>query len=729
MASFFRRLLQPKAPAVSEPPRAEALQSPLTAAAPAQPPATAGAAEPSKVEAPGSEAPKSEAPRAESSKADSPKTNAPEVASLYAEATEAYQSKDFNRAIPLYDRVIALQPDHAEAHYKRGNALKDLGQLQAALESYNAAVRYKPDFAYAWCNRGFVQQSLGLPEPALASFDESIRLNPDDIVAHSNRASLLQGMSRWEEALASHDRVVALNPQLFQSWLFRGNVLRELHKLDLALASYKRALELRPDAAEAHYNQGVVLELLSQAHAALGSYDRAIRHNPQFLQAHFRRAEVLMVLKQPESAVEAYDRLIALEPDHAEAHLHRAGALMTLKLPEAALPGFDRVVALRPGSAEAHLNRGVALQELGRREEAMACYAHALTLRPDYAEAHSHWGAILTPLRRYEEALQHFEQAVAINPELVEAQCNRAFMQLMLGDYARGWRNHEWRWKNAERLMVHEREFDKPLWLGEEPIAGKRLLIHCDQGLGDALQFCRFAKSAADLGATVYLEVHPPLIGLLRGLEGVARVFAHGSALPEFDYHCPDMSMPLAVKTTLDTLPGAAGYLRADPAKVAAWREQLGERRRPRIGLVWSGNPRQYNDRHRSFRLAQWLEHLPRDFDYICMQKEIRLEDRATLAANPWITLYEKGVNSFEESAALCECLDLVISVCTSIAHLSGALGQSTWVMLAFDAEFRWMHAREDTPWYRSTRLYRQQAIGDWDSVCARVGADLRKMT
>jgi len=621
----------------------------------------------------------------------SPPAESAEVQSAFAEATQAYQAKDLERAVALYDRVIALQPDHAEALYKRGNALKDLGQLPAALACYDAAVKHRPDFGYAWCNRGFVQQSLGLREAALASFDEAVRLNPDDLVAHVNRGSLLQSLSRWQEALVSHDRVLALNPQLFQTWLFRGNVLRELRQPEGALASFRKALELKPDYAEAHYNCGVSLELLGQPQAALDSYDRAVASFPQFHQAHYNRAGLLKAEGRLQEALEAYDRALAVKADYAETYSNRGAVLHELERWDEALASFDRALALRSGYAEAHMQRAYTLGALGR----------------------------------YEASLREYDRAVALKPEFPEARYNRSQMQLLLGDYEQGWVDYEWRWRIPAKLKVWPRVLPQPLWLGQEPIAGKRLLIHCEQGLGDTLQFCRFAQSVADLGGIVFLEVQPPLVSLLRSLAGVAQVIAQGSPLPEFDYHCPMMSLPLAVRATVTTIPGAEGYLRSDPAKVAHWRARLGERTRPRIGLVWSGNPAQVNDRKRSFALAGWIEHLPREFDYVCVQKDIQPRDRESLAANAWISHYGDELHDLSDTAALCECLDLIISVCTSGAHLSGALGRPTWILLAFDAEWRWLHARSDTPWYRSARLYRQPAIGDWQGVFARVRADL----
>lgn len=536
-----------------------------------------------------------------------PAAATPGVEELYAQATAAYQAKDFSRAIPLYERVIALQPDHAEAYYKRGNALKDLGQLAAALTSYDAAIERKPDFQYAWCNRGAVQQGLGQHEAALNSFDQAVKLNPDDSIARANRAALIQGMS------------------------------------------------------EAHANRGI--ELRNQ--------------------------------ERWEEALAAYDRALALRPDYVDCLLNRSSLLRAQLLWDAALASCERAIALQP----------------------------------DYAEGHFERASILAELARYTEALAEYDRAIAIRPDFAEAQYNRALLLLLTGDYESGWASYEWRWRNMDKLSsaLARRTFTQPLWLGKETLAGKRLLIYCEQGYGDALQFCRYAKTAADMGATVLIEAPPPLKRLLETLDGVTQVIAAGGELPEFDYRCPVMSLPAAFKASLDNIPRATPYLHSDPDKVAAWHARLGERRRPRIGLVWSGNPAQPNDRNRSFRLARLVDHLPRELDYVCLQKDIRPVDEATLAANPWISRHDRELRDFTDTAALCECLDLVISVCTSAAHLGGALGRPMWVLLTFNADWRWLTGTDVSPWYPTAKLYRQRTNGDWNEMFARVATDLRQ--
>lgn len=690
MASFFGKLFQSKTAQAPEPPKA---------AEPAQ--------------ALGPQTPVTEPPEA------------PQARELYAEATRAYESKDLNRAIGLYEEFIALRPDHAEAYYKRGNVLKDLGRLADAVASYDAAIERKPDFQYAWCNRGAVQLGLGQQHAALESFERAAQLNPQDLISHANRAALLQGMARWQEALASHDRVLALNPQLFQSWVQRGNVLRHLGNREAALAGYREALKLKPDYAEAHYNCGVLLEP-QQPQAALAHYDQALASLADFHQCHYNRAGLLKSLQRLPESLAAYDKAIAIKSDYAEAHANRAVVLQELRRWDEALDSYDHALRLRPDQAEWHLNRSGVFKGLGRWDDALACCDRAGALRPDFAGAHFERGNILAELTRYEEMQAEYDQAVALEPDLAEAQYNRALGLLLLGDYSRGWRSYEWRWEVHAKLSLEKRNFKQPLWQGERSITGKRLLVYSEQGLGDAIQFGRFITTVAHLGATVIAEVQEPLVSLMRTVEGVSEAVADGSPLPPFDYHCPIMSLPLAVGSSLDTIPRAVPYVRSDPDKVAAWQSRLGQRRRPRVGIVWSGNPRQGNDRNRSFQLARWADQLPREFEYVCLQKEVRPVDLPALAANPWITRYENELTDLSQTAALCECLDLVISVCTSVAHLSGALGRPTWVMLPFHADWRWLVDRVDSPWYPTATLYRQQNSGDWDGLFSRIAADLR---
>jgi tetratricopeptide (TPR) repeat protein len=647
---------------------------------------------------------------------------------LYTEATDAYRAREFARAIPLYERVIAIRPDHAEARYKCANARRELGQLAEALAHYDAAVALEPSFANAWCNRGAVQQSLARYAAALASYDRAIALEPADVLVHCNRGGLLQLMSRWDEALASYDRALALDRQLAQVWFHRGNVLRQLGRLEEVVASYSEVTRCIPENAEAHYNLGVAQELVRETGPALAAYDRALALNPEFYEAEYNRAGVLKGLGQSEAALASYDRAILRRPGSAEAHVNRGVVLQELGRRDEALASYGRALAIRPDHAESFFNRAGLLAAERQWTQAMADYDRAIALRPEFAAAYGERGRLLMDMSRLPGAMVDFDRALGLDPELAEVQHHRALALLQMGDFANGWAAYEWRWKSVQRFhLIVARDSDRPLWLGVEPIEGKTLLLYAEGGFGDTLQFCRFAAPVAARGATVILEAPSELTNLLAGLAGVARVVTVGGPRPAHDYRCPLMSLPLALGTTLATIPAPMRYLTGNADKVAIWRRRLGERKRPRVGLVWSGNPRHNNDEHRSFGLTSLSGYLPQGFDYVCLQKDVRPADRRVLVDHPEILRFDAELRDFTDTAALCECLDLVISCDTSVAHLSAALGKPTWILLGFMTDWRWLLDRSDSPWYPSVTLYRQREIANWNGVFERVARDLKR--
>ena len=441
----------------------------------------------------------------------------------------------------------------------------------------------------------------------------------------------------------------------------------------------------------------------------------------------YARAVACAAARNLERAIELFDQAIALDPSRAEPCYKRGNVLKDMGRHDAAIASYDQAIARRPDYAHAYCNRGVVEHALGRAEAALSSYERAIALDPTDFMAHYNRALLMQDCSRWEEALADYERAIALNPQYADALYNRSMAQLFLGDFEAGWRGYEWRWVNARRLGIGEaRTFTQPRWQGED-LSGKRLLLYSEAGLGDTLQFCRYVRLCARLGATVILEAQAPLVTLLERLEGVSQVLASGSALPTFDYQSPLLSLPLAFRTTLDIIPASASYLRAEETRIAQWQTRLGPRSKPRIGLVWSGNPRNAIDARRSISLADWIGRLPMEFEYYRLQTQVREPDRAVLDSSSMIISFDDALLDFENTAALCACLDLVITVDTSLAHLAGALGQRTWVLLAHTPDFRWLRDRPDSPWYPSLRLYRQAAAGDWTGVFERIAADLRR--
>jgi tetratricopeptide (TPR) repeat protein len=478
-----------------------------------------------------------------------------------------------------------------------------------------------------------------------------------------------------------------------------------------------KALALNPGNAAAHCNRGSALQALNDLEAALESYNQAIVNDPRFAEAYFNRGIVLQLLKRPDDAVASHSRAIALNAGFAAAYYQRGRVLQELNQLQAALASFDRAVAIDAKYAEAYLIRGNVQRQLGQWHAALASFDAAISVRPNFAEAHCNRGNILNELNQLDAAVASYDRAIAINDRYVEAYCNKAVAQLLAGDLENGWINYEWRRKR------HPRNFSQPLWQGKESIAGKSILLHSEQGFGDALQFCRYVPLVSALGAQVIFEVDGPLMSVMASLEGVSSLVEKGGVLPSFDYHCPLLTLPLAFKTRVETIPAPTRYLRADAARVSRWQGKLGEKTKPRIGLVWTGSTVLNNNR--SIELANWIPQLPSGFDYVCLQKEVRPEDRSVLRTHPQIASFPDELDDFGDTAALCECMDLVISIDTSVAHLSGALGRKTWILLPFNPDWRWLLNRDDSPWYHSVTLYRQAKLDDWSGVLETVKAHL----
>jgi tetratricopeptide (TPR) repeat protein len=642
-------------------------------------------------------------------------------------ARALHQKGHFESSAAVFKEILAAHPENAEARYRYGNLLKDQGLLDAALASYDRAIALKHDYAHALCYRAVVLGLLNRLPEALASYDGALAIDPTDVVAHCNRAALLNALGRKDAALAGFDAAVLQNPMSFAAHFGRGTLLQERRQWLASLQAYDRAVAIKPDDAPAHFNRGTVLKQLRHWEAALASYDTAVSLNSELAIAYAARGEIFEQLRRFELASESYDRALSLHPEDANLHNNRAVVRQKLGHLSEAISGYDRAIALKPQYAEAYYNRGTALEALGDLDAAVESYDRAIAAKPDYLEAHLNRGSTLQALGRVTEAIDGYQAAILIDPDFAEAHYNLALASLQLGDFATGWRAYEWRWRAKGGAIFRERRhFAQPLWTGQEPVSGKTVLLYGEQGLGDSLQFCRYVHDVSRQGAKVILELPAPLVGLCSAMPGVEQVIPYGHPLPDFEFQCPLMSLPMAFKTTLDTIPSPAGYLKSDVDLVAAWQRRLGEKNKPRIGLTWSGKQTGGTYGRRHFALAGLIPHLPRNCDYFCLQTEVTAADQDTLAQNAWIAQFPSEILDFENTAALCECMDLVITVDTSIAHLAGALGKKTWVLLAFSADWRWLTDREDSPWYHAARLFRQESRGDWIPVFERVQRALR---
>jgi tetratricopeptide (TPR) repeat protein len=647
-----------------------------------------------------------------------------EVASLLAEALALHQAGRLAEAEETYNRILATQPDHFDSLHLLGIVFHQRGDYAQALRHIDLALRINPNNIPALNNRGIALRELKRFEDALASYDRALALWPDYAEALSGRGHALKELKRFEAALASYDRALRVRPDYAQAHANRGDLLYELKRFEEALASYDRAVAIHPNLADAHANRGNVLHALKRFDEAMAGHDHALALRPDLAEAHTNRGSTLHELKWFDEALASHDRALALRPDYTDAHYNRGNALHKLKRFEEALASYERALVLRPDYVEALANRGVALHRLKRFGEALASYDRALAVRPDYAEAFVDQGDTLCELKRFEEALASYDRAIALQPDYVDAHCHEGMCRMLIGDFERGWPKLDLGWV-AVRQRAATRNFSQPQLHGSNELKGKTVLIRAEQGFGDVIQFCRYVPRVAEQGARVIFEVYEPLRELMGTLPGVAQFVTTGEPLPDFDMHCPLLSLPLALGAGSAAIPSQTAYLRAAPQAVMDWNDRLGPRHRPRIGLAWSGRPSHDNDHNRSIRLGSFLPPLAGfDATYVSLLQDVREDDAPALQGSD-ILHFGKELKTYADTAALIANLDLVISVDTSVAHLTGALGKPVWILLPFMPDWRWMLDRDDSPWYSTARLFRQDETRAWDGVMARVHAAL----
>jgi len=607
----------------------------------------------------------------------------------------ALRAGDHAGAADRLGQALALAPDSPAILFDAAIADGKLGRHDAALDRLDRVLAQWPDHAESWVNRGHALRAQERYQPALDSFDRALALRSDLPEALHGRAHALAALDRTEAALTEYDRALAVRPDLAEAWIGKGNVLVKLDRVGDALACFDRAI-------------------------GLGGSPETRAH------AHHFRGDALRSQERLEDALASFDQAVAIAPSDADAWLGRGRVLLEMRDFHEALVSYDRAVALRPDDAKPHDHRSRALRELGDYEGALAAAAESLRIQPDDAGGLNSRANALRMVGRLQEALADYARAIELNPGMGPLRFNHAVCLLLAGDFARGWPEYEHRW-SLPTMARRRPRFQQPVWLGREDIAGRRILLHAEQGLGDTIQFCRYATLVSALGATVILGVQPELRPLLADLPGVADVVDRTAAPPLFEYCCPLMSLPGALGTTLDSVPADIPYLRAPAGHVAAWQTRLGPRRGPRVGLVWSGNPNHRNDHNRSIPLALLEPVLARAPAWHALQKDVRPEDVPALAMAGTIRFHGPELADFSDTAALVMAMDLVITVDTAVAHLAGALGRPAWLLLPYAPDWRWMLGRDSTPWYPTMRLFRQTEPGDWASVLARVADALAR--
>jgi tetratricopeptide (TPR) repeat protein len=495
-----------------------------------------------------------------------------------------------------------------------------------------------------------------------------------------------------DAAMAACRSILASSPEDPAALNLMAAIAADRGQIEEGLAWAARAIQADARAAGPHYTVGRLFEMQQRLGEAEASYRKAIDLAPRDARAHNNLGVVLQMQGRPADALASYRVAVALAPDLPEANQNYASIARDPAALERAVQGFRARIAAHPRDASAYNSVANALRELGRHDESLGAYERAIELAPDFAEA----------------------------------RFNRSMVLLQTGDYARGWPEYEWRLKTATHSESITR-FSEPLWHGRE--TARTVLIHAEQGLGDTIQFARFAPLAAARCGALVFEVQPEVFPVLTIMKGAPQVVRRGDPLPPFEMHAPLLSLPALLGTTIESIPWNGPYVQAPHERVMAWRRAFAKRRRHfNVGIVWAGRPQHWDDLNRSVPLAKLAPfgRVP-DVSFFSLQLGPAAAEAAHPPAGMELLDLTSLIRDFADTAALVSFLDLVVTVDTSVAHLAGAMGVPTWILLAHAPDWRWHLGRDDSPWYPNTRLFRQPADGDWDGAISRMAVELER--
>ena len=641
--------------------------------------------------------------------------------SFFLQAEALFDQGNFDEAIKYYKEALSLDPNMVEATINLSIALSQKGLPNDALIHIEEALKRHNTNVLLWNNYANLLRQEGRTGEAIGAYKRALEREPHAVAIRFNLAVLLHETNRLEEAIEAYTQLLQIDPY-HKGALYNLSVI--LHQKGLyedAISYLNRCLKIDPKDARTINLIALVFEAAGNASAAEGCFRRAIQLMPADYTVRFNYANLLSRQRRTEEAVEEYKKAVSLNLNSIEAYIQLGNHLKLLKRYTEAIDAYHKVIELDPSSADGYNNLGNVLKEMGRYDEALSYINRAIEIDPKQAGYYFNLGLIYKELYRYEDAIDAYRSAISLKYDYPEAHWNLALLLLMHGDFKNGWPQYEWR----KRLSLYEpyvRGFKEPLWRGED-LQGKRILIHDEQGFGDAIQFVRYVPLLKAMGATVFVECLSPLARLFEGVVGVDRVITRGFGLPNFDYHCSILSLPMMFKTDLTNLPNKVPYIKVDEALLNKWSQWVGEYgKNPKIGIAWSG----INPPHKSCRIEDLLALLKIsgrcffNLQYGPAQKELTILPMEIMM----IDLMDR-VEDFADTAALIMNLDLVITIDTSIAHLAGALGKPVWVLLHYDADWRWLLGRSDSPWYPTMRLFRQAKPGDWQPVVESVAARL----
>lgn len=457
---------------------------------------------------------------------------------------------------------------------------------------------------------------------------------------------------------------------------------------------------------------------------ALECFKKVLELDPNNHEAYNNIGNILTHKKLHKDAILHYIKAINLKPNYAKAYYNLANALSEFNMKNEAIEAYKKAIEFDGGYKEAYFNLGNEFFAKQNFNEALFCFDKTLELDNGFIDAYNSIGVLYKEDCKPEIAIEYYNKALEIDSSNYLAYWNKSLSLLLSGDYINGFELYEYRWQNSYLNLISHTT-NKPLWLGNEDLKGKTILLYFEQGYGDTIQFARYIPLVANLGANVVVKVQKQLYNLFKQFKNITLIVKDEDKI-ECDYQAPLMSLAHAFKTTINSVPFSSGYLKADSKKVDIFKQELTKYKQPKIGIAWSGKAGHKNDHNRSIALSEFIKMLTQELDYFCLQKDMSEADEAVLNSSNNIYNPLDDFCDFNDTAALCENMDLVITVDTSIAHLAGALGKNTWLLLPYAPDWRWGLTSDKSVWYDSITIFRQNKTRNWDFVFSNIASKLK---
>jgi len=633
-------------------------------------------------------------------------------------------------AINCFAKAVTKDPNCVKALIGLGVLYADSKDYQKAIETYQAAIKINPDCSDAYNNLGYAYTALGKFTEAKESFTKAIEISPTLIDSHIGLARSFTAPDEVELAIKAYKASFSYRQD--SAALFElGQLLQRTKRYQEAQHYFKQAISYKPEYVEALIGLGISYAGGNLQELAAEAFTKVIAINPNNYDAYNNLGNAKFELKQYSDAVLSYETAISINPNLIEGHIGLGNALTQLQKYEDAIKAYEKILNINENSPEGYHGLGIIMVEFEKYDQAIAYYKQALEKNPSYTKAICNHAIVLEKLKQFDEALRLYDQALSIEGDFADARWNRTLLYLLRGDYEAGWNEYEFRWSLKETIPLPISPYPIPEWLGKEPIADKRLLIQVEQGFGDMIQMSRYIQLLATQNTDCWMQCPLPIVSLLKTSFPQAHVFEDTLFPDGMDFRISIMSLPLAMQTFNESLiPNTVPYLKVSHESIERWKEGGVPKLKPLVGLVWRGNPKHSNDKNRSASIDHFItliDSFP-DLQFVTLQKNMTEYELEVIAPYNNVTVLDDQLVDFEDTASVIQLLDILISIDSAPAHLGGALAIPTWILLPYHGEWRWLLDRQDSPWYPTATLFRQEKASDWNSVIRSIKAKLNEL-